>query len=82
MQCKHSYYTHMHDFGIMDDKLCGIELVFGIMHDKLCGIELVLFAMTKSCHFSQSTCRSLRLISFQEKQERGYTCSIHNSLYL
>ena len=28
--------------------------------------------------FSQSTCRSLRLISFQEKQEQGYTFSIHN----
>ena len=35
--------------------------------------ELVLFAVTKSCHFSQSTCRSLRLMSFQEKQEQGYT---------
>ena len=65
MQCKLSYYIVMHDFGIM--------------HDKSRGIELVLFAMTKSCHFSQSTCRSLR---FQEKLEQGYTCSIHNSLYL
>ena len=65
MQCKLSYYTVMHDFGIMH---------------KSCGIELVLFAMTKSCHFSQSTCRSLRLMSFQEKQAQGYTCSIHNSL--
>ena len=58
------YYTVMHDFGIM--------------HDKSWGIGLVLFAMTKSCHFSQSTCRSLRLMSFQEKQEQGYTFSIHN----
>ena len=58
------YYTVMHDFGIM--------------HDKSWGIGLVLFAMTKSCHFSQSTCRSLRLMYFQEKQEQGYTCSIHN----
>ena len=33
MQCKLSYYTVMHDFGIM--------------HDKSWGIELVLFAMTK-----------------------------------
>ena len=63
MQCKLPYYTVMHDFGIM--------------HNKSWGIELVLFAMTKSCHFSQSTCRSLRLMSFQEKQEQGYTCSIH-----
>ena len=47
------YYTVMHDFGIM--------------HDKSWGIGLVLFAMTKSCHFSQSACRSLRLMSFQEK---------------
>ena len=27
---------------------------------------IVLFAMTKPCFFSQSTCRSLRLMSFQE----------------
>ena len=46
------------------------------MHDF--GIMLVLFAMTKSCHISQSTCRSLRLMSLQEKQEQGYTFSIHN----
>ena len=59
MQCKLSYYKVVRDFGIM--------------HDKSCRIELVLFAMTKSCHFSQSTCRSLRLMSFQEKQEQGYT---------
>ena len=58
------YYTDMHDFGIM--------------HDKSWGRGLVLFAMTKSCHFSQSACRSLRLKSFQEKQEQGYTFSIHN----
>ena len=45
-----------------------------------CTTSHVLFAMTKSCHFSQSTYRSLRLMSFQEKQEQGYTCSIHNSL--
>ena len=51
---------------------------FGIMHDKSWGIGLVLFAMTESCHFSQSTCRTLRLMSFQEKQEQGYTFSIHN----
>ena len=63
MQCKLSYYTVVHDFGIM--------------HDKSWGIELVLFAMINSCHFSQSPCRSLRLMSFQEKQEKGYTCSIH-----
>ena len=62
MQCKLSYYTVMHDFGIM--------------HDKSCEIELVLFAMTKSCHFSQSTSRLLRLMSFQEKQEQSNTCSI------
>ena len=61
------YYTVMHGFGIM--------------HDKLWGIGLVLFAMTKSCHFSQSTCRSLRLMSFQEKQEQGYTVSIHNNIF-
>ena len=58
------YYTVMHDFGIM--------------HDKSWEIGLVLFDMTKSCHFSQSTCRSLRLMFFQEKQEQGYTFSIHN----
>ena len=51
---------------------------FGIMHNKSWGIGLVLFAMTKSCHFSKSTYRSLRLMSFQEKQEQGYTVSIHN----
>ena len=61
-----SYYTVTHDLGIM--------------HDKSWGIELVLFAMTKSCHFSQSACRSLKLMSFQAKQEQGYTCSIHKSL--
>ena len=59
------YYTVMHAFGIMHDKSWGI-------------VGLVLFAMTKSCHFSRSTCRSLRLMSFQEKQEQGYTVSIHN----
>ena len=66
MQCKLSCYTVMHDFGIM--------------HNKSWGIELVLFTITKSCHFSQSACRSLRLMSFKEKQEQGYTCSIHKSL--
>ena len=54
---------------------------FGIMHGKSWGIELVLFAMTKLCHFNQSTCRSLRLMSFQEKQEQAihvqtvFTCN-------
>ena len=63
MQYKLSFYTVMHDFGIM--------------RDKSWGIELVLFAMTMSCHSSKSACRSLRLMPFQETQVQGYTCSIH-----
>ena len=74
MQCKLYYDTLLHSH---------FFFLFLIIHDKSWGIGLVLFAMTKSCHFSQSTCRSLRLMSFQEKkkkkkQEQGYTFSIHN----
>ena len=54
MQCKLSYYTDLH--------------YFGIMYDKSWGIELVLFAMTKSCHFNQSTCRSLRLMFYKKNK--------------
>ena len=50
--------------------------------DKSWGIGHVLFAITKSCRISQSACRSLRLMAFQDKQEQGYTPSIHKILYI
>ena len=62
-----------HTLQIMQRKLCCDSL----LHSHAWFWNQVLFPMAKSCHFSQSTCRSLRLMSFQEKQEQGYTFSIH-----
>ena len=65
-------YTTVHDFvrtiqimQIITNHAMQTLLLRQVMGNRTCSI----------CHFSQSTCQTLRLMSSQEKQEQGYTCS-------